>query len=597
MPNKGKHLKRSRLFVAVLALVLIFSQAGSSVGFAQHDRAFVRQVRAIETHDLGLPNPAGLAFSPTAQAFHVAAARRPTQSPPPETDIVQVTPFEQRAGSARIAAAIWDPMNMVFDSYASRLLILQPAARTVIQISEGPDGNLDPATLVRHDARRFDLWNPQGMAVDPANGHLFILDAAGPRIVRIEPDRSGAIAGAVISEIDLGGTGLGNVHGLAFDPTSGHLHVLDRTDQQLYEVTGAGQVVATRDLSEFGLVEPQGLVFAPSADRTDDPGQMNLYVADSGLVTVQPQEMESVSAGSEVEGTTGEILELSFDQIPMAEAASFVSNLVQIIDTSAFDPPSPDSAGITYIDATDHLLLSDSEVNEMSIYEGANLFEMTLGGNLLDTFTSTSFSDEPTGVTYNPVNGHLFISDDTGTKRIYELDPGTDGLYDTSDDIVTSFETETFGSGDPEGVTFDRWQGVLFVVDGVNAEVYRVSPGANELFDGVPPAGDDVVISFDTQSHGIVDPEGITFNSYNGNLFVIGNPIGGADTVAEFTTGGDLVQMIDVSAADPSNAAGLAYAPGSQNPATRNLYVAARGVDNNSDPNENDGKVYELTLP
>ncbi len=66
--------------------------------------------------------------------------------------------------------------------------------------------------------------------------------------------------------------------------------------------------------------------------------------------------------------------------------------------------------------------------------------------------------------------------------------------------------------------------------------------------------------------------------------------------VAQVTTTGELVGMLDVSAANINNAAGLAFAPSSQNPNETSLYVAARGVDNNSDPNENDGMVYEFAF-
>jgi len=266
--------------------------------------------------------------------------------------------------------------------------------------------------------------------------------------------------------------------------------------------------------------------------------------------------------------------------------------LVRIIDTSQFSPPSPDSAGIAYLSHSDTLLMSDSEVNEMPIFTGVNLFEMTLSGNLIDTFTTTSFSDEPTGVAYNPANEHIFISDDSD-REIYEVDPGPDGFYDTSDDIITSFDTSAFNSMDPEGVAYDSWQGALFIADGLNNEVYRVTPGANGIFDGVPPAGDDQVTSFDTESLGINDPQGITFDTDNGHLYLVGIPV---DSMAHVTTEGALVRMIDISAANARKPAGLAYAPGSINPSEMNIYITERGVDNGSDPNENDGKVYEMSL-
>ncbi len=105
--------------------------------------------------------------------------------------------------------------------------------------------------------------------------------------------------------------------------------------------------------------------------------------------------------------------------------------------------------------------------------------------------------------------------------------------------------------------------------------------------------GGTLVSQFDTASLGINDPEGIVYNSDTGNLFIVGAP---GDSIAEVTVGGTLVDTIDIEAANADKPAGLAYAPRSQNPAQNNIYVAARGVDNNTDPNENDGRIYELSL-
>jgi hypothetical protein len=257
-------------------------------------------------------------------------------------------------------------------------------------------------------------------------------------------------------------------------------------------------------------------------------------------------------------------------------------------------PPSPDSAGIIYIGASGTLLVSDSEVNEIqALFTGDNLFRIDLNGNLLDTLTTIDFSDEPTGAAYNPANQHLFFSDDTGTRSVYEQDPGPDGLYGTPDDIVTSITTSAFGSNDPEGVTYNTVLGVLHIVDGVNEEVYTVNPGVNGIFDGVPPAGDDQVTSFDTTVLGTTDPEGIAYDSDFGHLYIAATKT----SVVHVTTAGILVRTIDVSAANAKALSGLAYAPSSVNPSEMSLYIVDRGQDNNSNPNENDGKVYELSLP
>ena len=241
----------------------------------------------------------------------------------------------------------------------------------------------------------------------------------------------------------------------------------------------------------------------------------------------------------------------------------------------------------------DALLLTDSEVNEMGIYAGKNVFEMSRSGILLNTLSTDLFSIEPTGITYSAIDMHLFFSDDD-EQEVFELSPGPDGRLYTPDDIITSFDTAIFGSTDPEGVAFDGLTGVLYLVDGAEAEVYRISPGLNGVFDGAPPVGDDEVTHFDTAKLGVKDPEGIAYNPDTGNLIVVGEPV---NRIIELTTTGTFVRSIDISAARAVRPAGLTYAPGSLDSTVMNIFIVDRGADNNSDPDENDGKVYEMALP
>jgi len=576
--------------ILALGLALVLAFGWHSAGSAQDGVAHIGLVRAFELDETGLSNPAGLAFSAKAQAFHVVEGRGAGQPLPAVTNIVALTPFAERTGTARIAAQVKDPINMAFDNRFNRLLILQSPANRLIEVLLGPEGDLDPKRLIRRDVRSFGLQNPQGMTVDPASGHVFILDTVGPRIVRVEPGRDGSFTNAVISAVNLQPTGLMDVRGLAYDPTTGHLHLINLAEGRLYELTQAGKVVARRDLAnleDFRLANPQGMVFAPSGDLTDDPLEMSLYLADGGRGEIALLG----NSGVVTPQGSGQVVEFSFAAPVTLAATNAEGTLIQTIDTSQFSPPSPDPSGIAYPPASGTLLISDGEVDEMPPYfTGDNLFEASLSGSLLNPLTVISFSDEPVGLDVNPVNRHLFISDDTGQKRVYELDPGPDGQYNTADDSVTSFSTSAFGSNDPEGVAFDpTGLGTLFIADGINREVYRVTPGANGLFDGV----DDQVTHFDTLSLGWDDPEGIAFNPVSGTLYAVGKP---ASTLFELTTGGSLVRTIDISVANARKPAGLALGPSSVNPAEMSIYIAARGVDNDVDPNENDGKVYEIAL-
>ena len=193
---------------------------------------------------------------------------------------------------------------------------------------------------------------------------------------------------------------------------------------------------------------------------------------------------------------------------------------------------------------------------------------------------------------YNPTNGHVFYSDDDAC-RVWEVNPGSDGIQGTADDSVTWFSTTAFGCVDPEGVSYDTAQGHLFIADGEGAEMWVVAPGPDGAFNGVAPTGDDVITHFDTTAFGLVDPEGVEFDLDNGHLYVLST----WGNVIETTRTGSLIQTISLAAASPVAVAGLAYAPASGDPAKRNFYIVDRGVDNGVSTNENDGKVYEMAFP
>jgi uncharacterized protein YjiK len=570
-------LFRPSILSLVLALILPFLWV--PVSSAQNNAAFIRQVRALKSEETGLLHPVGLAFSARSNAFQVIER----QDPSDYTELIRLTPFADRAGSARIAAAIKDPISVAFDNRAGRMLILQSSADQLLEVSEDADGNLDPQTLTRHNIRHFALQDPQGMAFDPARGILYILDAAGPRIIRVEPGADGSFEGAGISIIDLSSSGLGAVRGLAFEPGTGNLHVMVPAELKLYEVTLSGEVVAERDLTEFGVEDPRGIVFAPSGDQTDDPAQVNLFLADSG------QNDDQVTAESQ---GTGQILELSLIQPVAAAAATFTSTIVKTTDMSKLSPPSPDPSGITYLPNNNRLMVTDGEVEEtvngITHFQGANVWELTLGGGVIRTAniskkapTVVPMTDEPTGVTWNPADGHFFITEDGG-RRVYNLNPGADNLVGTSDDSWTFFSTNTAGNGDPEGIAFDTRRNRLFVADGVNREVYEYTLTGS------------LVSHFDVGVYGVEDPESVEFNPDSGTLFVMSSNRT-SPVIVETTTSGALLQTIDISAPNARQAAGLAYAPASNGSGAKRFYIVDRGIDNNSDPKIIDGKMYEMT--
>jgi uncharacterized protein YjiK len=414
------------------------------------------------------------------------------------------------------------------------------------------------------------------MAVDPSTGTLYILDARGPRIVKVEPAEGGSLAEGKVSATRLRSSMLRNVRGLAFDPAKATLHV--RSGRRLVELNLRGAVVATRDLSRIRLRNPQGIVFAPTGDSTDDRARTSLYLTDAG---------PPGSKGS------GQIVEIALDPPETVSRIAFRSAVARTVDMAALSPRSPDPSGITYVQATKTLMIVDGEVDEIvggvTQFAGANVWETTPAGQVVRTGnTSTrapggiAKTQEPTDVAWNPKNGHFYVTDDD-KARLFDVDPGADTMLGTADDVWVPFDIGKVGNIDPEGVAYDSMRDRIFVADGLNQEIYEYKP------DGTP------VRHFDVAAFGIFDPEGIEYNPDRRTLLVLGNS--GNPIIVETSTDGALLRTFDYSAADVYKPAGLTYAAASDGSGKPRFYIVDRGVDNNVDPSVVDGKLFELTAP
>jgi hypothetical protein len=509
-------------------------------------------------------------------ASQPAAAERPVLLRESTAEDGAGAPFPPRAGvrlelrAGEPAALAWggrgrrpagDGVNATFAIEADgtvRVLLLDAAAGELLEL-RGPAGAL---AAKRRRVPELAGIDAAGIAWDTATGALHVLDAGAARIVTLAGLDAGHAARRS-STVALP-EGLPPLRGLALDPGTGHLHVLAPGTGELLELGAGGALVANRVLPEEAG-SPVAIAFAPTPDTTDDPRATQLFAARS-----------SASGGSTAE--------LSLSAFELAAAAIVTAPLLRTVATSAWSPPSPDPSGVDLIlpSETGPLLVGDGEVEEMTLYAGVNLFHAVAStGALVGAATTTTFSDEPTGVAVNWANGHFFLTDDTGTRSVYEVTPGSNQRVDPGDP-VRQIPMTGIGSVDPEGVAWGA--GALFVVDGVNAEIYRLAPGPNGLVDG---GGDDVISHFDTQALGVVDPEGLAYDSDGGHLYVVGEP---RDRIAHVTTTGTLLRWLDVSAATARAPAGLAYGPGLGG--TRRLYAVDRGVDNDSNPQENDGKLY-----
>ena len=300
--------------------------------------------------------------------------------------------------------------------------------------------------------------------------------------------------------------------------------------------------------------------------------------------------------------------------LPGPAAAEVIASVVNVVETSGWLPPSPDAMGLTYDPSIGRLVVVDSEVEEIpSLYTGVNGWIARTDGTVESTFatvnpaTGAFYTPEPTDITRDPTTGHFFVASD-GPNRTYEIDPGTDGKMGGEDDVVvgeirhTLYGFAPFPAYDVEGIAYGDgalWMSVgttapATAVDPVRSEIYKVLPGPDGLFTGKGKQQDNVVTHWDTARIGQPVPEGVAYDPVSDHLFIVSNVL--HSDIAETTTDGVLVGIIEGSDLGIKSPSSLTFAPASGVGGGTHLYVADRGVDNDSDPNENDGKIYELAL-
>ena len=280
----------------------------------------------------------------------------------------------------------------------------------------------------------------------------------------------------------------------------------------------------------------------------------------------------------------GLVLVLSF-AAPTQAASTFVRRLIR---TSVWVTPSPDPTGLDFL-PSGQLLVTDSEVDETRLNKGRNVWRITRSGRVERSMSTYKFSHEVTDVAVDGVHGVWYFSQDVGNggARIFVVRLGPDKVYGTADDTRRSFPTSGFGATDPEGLA---WGGSsLWISNGTGGMVFRIEPGPNGMIEG---GADDTITSRDLHLLGASDLEGVEY-APNGNLFVLPNKKN-ADILEINWAGGTLVKAYDLSLARLRAPSAIAYGPSSANRAKKSFYITDRGVDNNGNPGENDGRIVEL---
>jgi hypothetical protein len=537
----------------VLALTLLPGPLASAAPTRTARQA--REIRATWTGEFGLPRPVGLTYLPGRGELIVAGRADP------HTSLLRLSLIGDPRGRSRFPR-LSAPGTLAFDPARKRLTALSQGS---LITAAARDLSGPRPTVTRTSITGLGLQDPRAGAFDPGTGTEFVLDRGGDELV-VLPAKGDA------ARISLGGLGGSGFEAIAFNSADGLVYVAG-SEGVLFALDGSGDVRKTFGLALLSIRHLSAMTFAPSADPTDDPAALHLYLADAGRAA-----------------RLGGVIEATLAQAPPTAAPVVTATLVQRIDTSAFVPSSPDPSGIVYLPALDQLMICDSEVDETTGagYHGANLWRITRTGVVQDTGTTLPFTNEPTGLGFDPGTNTLFISSDD-QHRIYFLRPGPDGRWGNADDNLTSISTTAFGT-DTEDPEFDPSTGHLFFIDGVSTEVFDIDP-----VNGIFGDGNDVVTHFDVGQYGATDIEGLASDQARNTLLVGNRP---TKMIYEVTKAGALVRTIDASGIPGMRfVSGLGWAPASDNSGRTDYWIVDRAGDNGPNPNENDGKIFEISVP
>ena len=243
-------------------------------------------VAITDTGAFGSADPMGLAYVPTMNTLFLADPQHLSFTN--NLFDLNLDGTLQPNGVNSLLGWGLKPAGLAFDPTTGRLYIADDDKLEIQWVDPA-----NPTVELGHfSAQALGSTDTEDVAVNPNNGHVFIVnggDFGAPKI--IETDSTGS---QIYSVTDLKaavqGQPVGSPEGVAYDAAHDVFFVAGN-NFDIKVVSRAGAVLDDITLLQnyrnptgnIG-VEIQGLTLAPSSDPNDDPGKLNLYVADAGLL-------------------------------------------------------------------------------------------------------------------------------------------------------------------------------------------------------------------------------------------------------------------------------------------------------------------------
>jgi DNA-binding beta-propeller fold protein YncE len=271
-------------------VTITISIGGDIMGISQVN--FFRTGFDNNDNQLTIPSidPAGITFhSPSGRLFISDSEINEVSQ---AFDIVQADLFETATSGSALYDQ-WDltrrtgnepslneePTGIAFCPGDAHFYVTNDDRRLVYRYAY--DGNT--FTAVDAVSTSSETPDPEGIACDPNTDRLYVIGGSGINIVVYEY-ASGFALQETLDLFNTAGTPSGvpsDPEGIAVDPVSGHLFVVSDPDNAIFEYTPAGEFIDkyTIDTLSPKPVAPQGLGVGTS---TANPGKLSIYIVDGG---------------------------------------------------------------------------------------------------------------------------------------------------------------------------------------------------------------------------------------------------------------------------------------------------------------------------
>ena len=173
-----------------------------------------------------------------------------------------------------------EPVGVTWEPSTGHYFVSEDGGKRVYNVNPGADGKLgtsgDTWTYWSTLANGNNNGDPEGIAYDTAQNHLFVADGVNAEIYEY------TTAGTLLGHFDVGAYGVGDPETVEYNPVGDTLFVLSNRQSGpiIVETTKSGALLQTIDVSAAADFKPAGLAYAPASNGT---GVKRFYFADRGI--------------------------------------------------------------------------------------------------------------------------------------------------------------------------------------------------------------------------------------------------------------------------------------------------------------------------